>query len=116
MRALLILISKGGNIFSRTFHHPVINLILCLNIAFYLQNIAFTLKRIGKLYLKKQHPVIVQNNHIAETGLAPVNDGFIHKELRRSRYNVEEINCIFTKKSAALLDCIKQSLAVHNIK
>lgn len=34
--------------------------------------------------------MIVQNNDIAETGFIPVNDGFIHKELRRSRYNVEE--------------------------
>jgi hypothetical protein len=27
--------------------------------------------------------VIVQNNHIAETGFIPVNDGFINEELRR---------------------------------
>ncbi|ECT9468817.1 hypothetical protein CHP97_01280 [Salmonella enterica subsp. enterica serovar Carrau] len=51
--------------------------------------IAFILK-----FTEKQHPqqhfVIVQNNHIAETGFIPVNDGFIHKELRRSRYNVEQ--------------------------
>ena len=33
--------------------------------------------------------MIVQNNHIAETGFIPVNDGFIHKELRRSRYEVK---------------------------
>ena len=50
-----------------------------------LKHIAFALKRIGKLYTEKQHLVIVQNNHIAETGFIPVNDGFIHKELRRSR-------------------------------
>ena len=34
--------------------------------------------------------MIVQNNHIAGTGFIPVNDGFIHKELRRSRYEVKE--------------------------
>ncbi|AVJ85366.1 hypothetical protein J051_1045 [Klebsiella pneumoniae 440_1540] len=34
--------------------------------------------------------MIAQDNHTAETGFTPVNDGFIHKELRRSRYNVEE--------------------------
>ena len=50
-----------------------------------LKHIAFALNRIGKLYTEKQHLVIVQNNHIAETGFIPVNDGFIHKELRRSR-------------------------------
>ncbi|MFP9227531.1 hypothetical protein [Pectobacterium cacticida] len=44
---------------------------------------AFALKRIGKLYSTKQHLVIVQNNHIAGTGLVSVNDGFIHKEFRR---------------------------------
>jgi len=60
--------------------------------------------------------VIVQDNHIAGTGLAPVNDGFLHEKLRRSRYNAEEKQFIFIKKSAALRDCIKQSLAVHNIK
>jgi len=60
--------------------------------------------------------VVVLNNHIAETGFIPVNDGFIHKKLRRSRYDIEENNCLFTKKIAALRDCIKQSLAVHNIK
>ena len=38
----------------------------------------------------RQHLVIAQDNHTAETGFTPVNDGFIHKELRRSRYNVEE--------------------------
>jgi len=27
--------------------------------------------------------VIVRNNHIAETGFIPVNDRFIHKELRQ---------------------------------
>lgn len=48
-----------------------------------LKHIAFALKRIGKLYTEKQHLVIAQNNHIAETGFIPVNDGFIHKELRR---------------------------------
>lgn len=48
-----------------------------------LKHIAFALKRIGKLYTEKQHLVIVQNNHIAETGFIPVNDGFIHKELWR---------------------------------
>lgn len=48
----------------------------------YLQHIAFALKRIGKLYSKKQHLVIVQNNHIAGTGLAAVSDGFIHREFR----------------------------------
>lgn len=51
--------------------------------------IAFILKFTEKQY-PQQHFVIVQNNHIAETGFIPVNDGFIHKELRRSRYNVEE--------------------------
>ncbi|HID4134359.1 TPA: hypothetical protein ACXE8V_004803 [Pluralibacter gergoviae] len=60
--------------------------------------------------------MIVQNNHIAGTGFIPVNDGFIHKELRRSRYKEKENNFIFTEILAALSDCIKQSLAVHNIK
>lgn len=51
--------------------------------------IAFILKFTEKQY-PQQHFVIVLDNHIAETGFIPVNDGFIHKELRRSRYNVEE--------------------------
>jgi hypothetical protein len=41
--------------------------------------IAFILKFTEKQY-PQQHFVIVQNNHIAETGVIPVNDGFIHKD------------------------------------
>ncbi|ENB18596.1 hypothetical protein EC2875150_5073 [Escherichia coli 2875150] len=42
--------------------------------------------------------MIAQDNHTAETGFTPVNDGFIHKELRRSRYNVEEKQLYIYKK------------------
>jgi len=48
-----------------------------------IEAIAFALKHIVKLYPQWQHWVIVRNNHIAETGFIPVNDRFIHKELRQ---------------------------------
>lgn len=57
--------------------------LICFNTEFILEHIAFALKRIGKLYYQWQHFVIVQNNHFAETGFTPVNDGFIHKRSRR---------------------------------
>lgn len=50
--------------------------------------IAFILKFAEKQY-PQQHFVIVPNNHIAETGFIPVNDGLIHEKLRRSRYEVK---------------------------
>ena len=56
---------------------------MCLHIISYSRHMAFALKHIGKLYFQKQHFVIVQNNHIAGTGFIPVDDGFIHEELRR---------------------------------
>ncbi|WP_369904435.1 hypothetical protein AB8Z41_09525 [Klebsiella pneumoniae subsp. pneumoniae] len=43
--------------------------------------------------------MIAQDNHTAETGFTPVNDGFIHKELRRSRYNVEEKTIVYLLKN-----------------
>ncbi|HGB5012007.1 TPA: hypothetical protein ACIVL5_005118, partial [Salmonella enterica subsp. diarizonae serovar 61:r:-] len=46
--------------------------------------IAFILKITEKQY-PQQHFVIVQNNHIAETGFIPVNVGFIQKRSRRRR-------------------------------
>ncbi|QDX29477.1 hypothetical protein Dpoa569_0001242 [Dickeya poaceiphila] len=66
-----------------SFNYNKIYMILYVITVLALKHIAFALKRIGKLYSKKQHFVIVRNNHIAGTGLAPVSDGFIHKELRR---------------------------------
>lgn len=56
---------------------------MCLHIISYSRHMAFALKHIGKLYFQKQHFVIVLNNHIAGTGFIPVDDGFIHEELRR---------------------------------
>lgn len=70
-------------------------MILCLNIALPRKHIAFALKRIGKLYSKKQHLVIVKNNHIAGTGLAPVSDGFIQKRSRRQPLIKLKGNLIF---------------------
>lgn len=69
-----------------SFNYNKIYMILYIITVLTLKHIAFALNRIGKLYTEKQHLVIVQNNHIAETGFIPVNDGFIHKELRRSRH------------------------------
>lgn len=62
-----------------SFNYNKIYMILYIITILALKHIAFALKRIGKLYTEKQHLVIVQNNHIAETGFIPVNDGFIHK-------------------------------------
>ncbi len=66
-----------------SFNYNKIYMILYIITVLTLKHIAFALNRIGKLYTEKQHLVIVQNNHIAETGFIPVNDGFIHKEFRR---------------------------------
>lgn len=57
-----------------------------LNIRSFFRYTAFILKFTGKQY-PQQHFVIVQNNHIAETGFIPVNDGFIQK-----KDHVEDVN------------------------
>ena len=66
-----------------SFNYNKIYMILYIITVLTLKHIAFALNRIGKLYTEKQHLVIAQDNHTAETGFTPVNDGFIHKELRQ---------------------------------
>lgn len=66
-----------------SFNYNKIYMILYVITILALKHIAFALKRIGKLYSLKQHLVIAQDNHTAETGFIPVNDGFIYKKLRR---------------------------------